>query len=127
MTSINASNTTEFFDQYVRVWNEPDPDTRKKLVARLWASDAVEYTELHEYQGHDALDERVTAAHVKFVEEGGNVFRLEADPATHHGAVLISVEMVPRTGGEPAWAGTIIAFLDGDGRIEREYQFGRNA
>lgn len=126
MTSTNASHTTEFFDQYVRVWNEPDPETRKELVRRLWAPDAVEYTEVHEYQGDEALDERVTAAYTQFVEEGGYVFRLEADPATHHGAVLISVEMIPRTGGERVWTGTIIAFLDSEGRIEREYQFGRN-
>jgi uncharacterized protein len=126
MTITDTHNTMEFVDQYLQVWNEPDPDARKELVRRLWATDAVEYTNANEYRGHTSLDERVTNAHTQFVEEGGKVFRLKTEPVTHHGAVLIAVDMIPKEGGEPVWTGTIIALLGRDGRIEREYQFGRN-
>ena len=54
------------------------------------------------------------------------MFRLATEPAAHHACVLITVEMVPAAGGPPAWIGTVMAFLDGEGRIEHEYQFGRN-
>jgi hypothetical protein len=126
MTITNAVELTEFIDRFVQVWNEPDPSTRSRLVRLLWAEDAVEYTNANEYRGHDALDVRVASAHTQFVEEGGKAFRLAAEPIAHHGSVLITVEMVPATGGPPVWIGTVIAFLDADSRIEREYQFGRN-
>lgn len=126
MTTTDV-DTTEFVDRYLQVWNESDPATRAQLVRRLWAADAVEYTEANEYQGHEALEARVSRAHTQFVEEGGFLFRLAAPPTTHHGAVLMNVEMVPAEGdGEPSWIGTIIALLDDQDRIGREYQFGRN-
>ncbi len=126
MTITDAVDLTEFIDRFVQVWNEPDSPTRSRLVRLLWAGDAVEYTNANEYHGHDALDVRVATAHTQFVEEGGFVFRLATEPAAHHDAVLMTVEMVPATGGSPVWIGTVIAFLDANGRIEREYQFGRN-
>jgi uncharacterized protein len=126
MTSTNV-DTTGFVDRYLQVWNESDPATRAQLVRELWAADAVEYTEANEYRGHEALEVRVTKAHTQFVEEGGFLFQLMAPPTTHHGAVLINVEMVPAEGGgEPPWIGTIIALLDDQDRVGREYQFGRN-
>jgi hypothetical protein len=92
----------------------------------LWAADAVQYTNANEYRGHDALEDRVTAAYTQFVEQGQYAFRPQIEPATHHDALLISLEMVPKAGGQPAWLGTVIAFLGDDGRIQKEYQFGRN-
>jgi hypothetical protein len=68
----------------------------------------------------------VANAYGQFVQEGDFVFRLASEPAAHHASVLITVEMVPAVGGPPAWIGTVMAFLDSEGRIEREYQFGRN-
>ena len=65
-------------------------------------------------------------AYGQFVQEGDFVFRLATEPAAHHAGVLVIVEMVPAAGGPPAWIGTVMAFLDAEGRIEREYQFGRN-
>ena len=127
MTTTNVADTEEFFDRYLRVWHEPDPATRKQLVRLLWAADAVQYTNANEYRGHRALEERVGAAYDQFVNQGGYVFCPEIEPATHHGALLITLKMVSKDGGQPAWFGTIIAILGGDGRIEREYQFGRNA
>lgn len=126
MTITDAVDLTEFTDRYLQVWNEPDLSTRSRLVRLLWAEDAVEYTNANEYRGHDALDVRVANAHTQFVVEGGKVFRFATEPAAHHGAVQMAVEMVSATGGPPVWIGTVIAFLDASGRIGREYQFGRN-
>ena len=126
MTTTDAQDLDNFVARFVQVWNEPDPSTRNRLVRQLWAEDAVEYTNANEYHGHAALDDRVAKAHTLFVEEGGRVFRLATEPVAHHGGVQITVDMVPSTGGPPVWTGTVIAFLDGTGHIEREYQFGRN-
>ena len=86
MTFTDAAKTEDFLDRYVQVWHEPDPATRKELVVRLWAADAVQYTNANEYRGHEALEERVATAYRQFVEQGGYVFRPEMEPATHHGA-----------------------------------------
>jgi hypothetical protein len=126
MTTTDAVITEEFLDRYLAVWHEPDPAIRKALVGLLWAADAVQYTNANEYRGHEALEERVTAAYSQFVAQGEYVFRLERAPTIHHGALLLALEMVPKGGSQPAWLGTIIAFLGDGGRIEREYQFGRN-
>ena len=126
MTITDAVDLTEFTDRFVRVWNEPDSSTRSQLIRLLWAGIAVEYTNANEYRGHEALDLRVANAYGQFVQEGDFVFRLASEPAAHHASVLITVEMVPAAGGPPAWIGTVMAFLDAEGRIEREYQFGRN-
>lgn len=126
MTVTDAINLTEFVERYVQVWNDPDPAARRHLVRALWSPDAVEFTDANEFRGHDALDGRVTAAHTRFVEEGGSRFVPAAEPAAHHDALLMTVEMGPAAGGQAVWACTILAFLDSDGRIEREYQFGRD-
>lgn len=126
MTSTDAVNTEEFLDRYLKVWHEPDAATRRELVGLLWTTDAVQFTNANEYRGHEALEDRVTGAYSQFVKQGGYLFRPEMAPVIHHHALLMALEMVPRDGGDPAWLGTIIAFLGGDGRIEREYQFGRN-
>jgi hypothetical protein len=125
MTPITEERATAFVDQYVHVWHEPDPKARLELVRSLWAADGVEFTESHEYRGHGELEARVAEAYTEFVQNGGFVFRLQGEPATHHGAVSLSVGMSPASGGETVWLGSIFALLNDDGLMEREYQFGR--
>ncbi|WAL63454.1 nuclear transport factor 2 family protein [Amycolatopsis cynarae] len=117
------SDIDTFADRYATVWNEPDPELRRKRIAELWAEDAVECTPTSEYRGHVELEPRVTAAYEQFVAGGQHVFTYPGGAVAHHGAVLFPTHMVPPGGGDPAWTGTVFVLLGEDGRITRDYQF----
>src|SRR5262249_51526227 len=36
------TDTNEFADRYVSLWNEPDPERRRRLVAELWTEDGAQ-------------------------------------------------------------------------------------
>ena len=36
---ISSRSATELADRYVALWNEPDPDRRRQLIAGLWTED----------------------------------------------------------------------------------------
>ncbi len=109
--------------RYTAVWNEPDHTRRRKAIAELWTEDGVEYSEVGEYRGHDAIEARVTSAYEQFVTTGGFVFVPAGDSVTHHNAVTFSTHMVPAAGGVPVWSGAVFMLLDQDGRIQHDYQF----
>ncbi|MGI5521099.1 nuclear transport factor 2 family protein [Micromonospora sp. CA-259024] len=117
----------EFVDRYVGVWNEPDPDARRKTITELWAEDGVEATESAEHRGHTAIEARVTEAYEEFVKAGGFVFISVNDAEGHHNAIRFTTRMVPASGGDIAWTGLVVALLDQDGRIRYDYQFAGNA
>jgi ketosteroid isomerase-like protein len=114
----------DFVDRYTAVWNEPDADVRRRMIAALWAEDGTEFTESAQHRGHAALEARITDAHEHFVQQGGFVFRAAGDAVGHHNAIRFTTFMVPATGGKTAWTGSIFAELDADGRIRHDYQFG---
>jgi hypothetical protein len=118
-----ARDTTEFGQSYVSVWNEPDPDVRRKAVAEIWSPDARSFSPAAEYGGHAAIETRVVASYHKFVEEGGYVFRSRGTAESHHGGIRLRWEMVPAAGGSAASAGVQFLVLDGDGRVRLDYQF----
>lgn len=113
----------DFVTRYVAVWNEPDPSTRRTMIASLWAADGSEYTEESRYRGHEAMESRVTEAHTELVQDGGFRFHPEYDTRAHHNAISFTTRMVPAAGGDPAWRGRVFLVLDDDGRIRVDYQF----
>jgi hypothetical protein len=116
--------TTTFVERYTAIWNESDPEVRRKTVAALWVEDGVQFTDNHEHRGHDALEARVTEAYEQFVHTGGFVFALASEVANHHNAITFTTKMIPAAGGESAWTGQIFILLAEDGRIQQDYQFG---
>ena len=55
----------------------------------------------------------------------GKGFRFHRDGpvAGHDGMVTFRATMVPSGGGAVAWNAQMVLLLDGEGRIERDYQF----
>jgi hypothetical protein len=107
----------------VAVWNEPDPERRRRGIAGLWTEDGVHLTPSLEARGYAALEDRVTGAHDKWVKAGGFVFRPSKRLDAHHDAVRLGWEMIPVSGGEVAAAGWDFLILADDGRIRVDYQF----
>jgi hypothetical protein len=114
---------TQLVDRYIAIWHEPDAEQRRRSVAQLWAEDGIQFTLSREIRGHQALEERVAAAHEEFVKTGGFLFRRLGDVQEHHDALTFKWEMVPAGGGDVAATGTIFLLLSEDGRIRFDYQF----
>ena len=116
------TDTETFAQRYLAMWNEPDSQLRHDQVRSLFADNAIDFTGTRELHGHTDIEQRVDAAHDRFVAEQQFVFRLlRADG--HHNAIRLSWEMVPQAGGEAASLGFDFLVLDTDGRIQLDYQF----
>jgi hypothetical protein len=132
----------ELVDRYVALWNEPDPDTRRRMIRELWAPDGAQVLvdppeEVRdaadrlrfsiptlEVHGYDALEARVTRAHEMFIAPGEYVFKAGGDPSRLLSNVVgLHWTMVSRADGEPAGGGFDVLALAGDGRIRTDYQF----
>ena len=117
------SDVNDLVERYVAVWNEPDPERRRRAISGLWTEDGAHFTPSLEARGYAALEARVTGAHDKWVRTGGFVFRPTPRIDGHHGTVRFGWEMIPAGGGDVAAAGSDFLILGDDGRIRVDYQF----
>jgi hypothetical protein len=125
---------------YVAMWNEPDPDARRRAIADLWTADGVHRLDppqamreqaaaigfsdpTLEIRGHDALYARVARSYEEFVAPGTYVFRPRDNAARIGDVVKFNWEMVSTDGGEIAGVGLDVLVVDDDGRIRIDYQF----
>src|SRR5262249_39810994 len=53
------SELAAFIDRYVSVWNETDPDARKRSIVALWAPDGTTCNRQLEACGYEAIEARV--------------------------------------------------------------------
>lgn len=118
---MNDIETT--VQKFVGAWNETDPTQRRRAVRELWRADGCHYMGSHDIEGHDALEERVTASNKRSVIDGGAIFR----PATHiqtlPGLVKFRWDMAKRDTGEVLSAGIGILQIDPDRKIIADYLF----
>jgi hypothetical protein len=116
------SDLNEFVQHYVALWNEPDADRRRAVIAELWSEDGVYVNQIAEYQGHDAIADAVLEAHQQFVE-AGYTFVAQDNAVGHHDVARFSWDMVRDGADEPDSIGTEVFVLAKDGRINADYQF----
>jgi hypothetical protein len=114
---------TDLVHRYLAVWHETDPDARRTAITEIWSEHAKDCTGDNDYTGRAAIEERVTAAHDKWVAQEDFVFRLLSDADIHHDAIRFPWEMVPAGGGKAASAGVQFLLLDPDGLVRFDYQF----
>ena len=132
----------ELVDRYVALWNEPDPDIRRRLISELWAPDGAQVLvdppeairnaadrlkfsipplEVH---GYDALEAGVTRAHEMFIAPGEYVFKRGGNASRPLGNVIsFTWTMASRADGETAGGGLDVLAIGTDGRIRTDYQF----
>lgn len=65
----------------------------------------------------------MAGAYRKFVAEGGFSFVRSSAVAHHHDTIALTIDMVPKGGGDAAWRGIVFIELDSNGKIKRDYQF----
>jgi hypothetical protein len=112
----------EFITQYVAVWNEPDPDIRRKWIAGIWSDRASLYNRIKEYHGHAGIEAAVQRSYDLFGSRGFT-FRPREEPISHHGAIRFNWEMIAPADDQVDSIGTQFLVLEDDGRIRLDYQF----
>jgi hypothetical protein len=117
------SNDEELVQSFVSVWNETDPQRRREMVRSLWRTDGRHLMGAHDVEGHEALEQRVTASNQSNVVDKNFVFRPATGIQTLPGVVKFRWDMVRRDTGEVVSAGVGFLTLDQARRIKCDYLF----
>jgi hypothetical protein len=102
-------------DSYIAMWNEPDPDARRRLVAQTMTDDATYVDPLMQGEGVDQITTMIGAAQQQFP---GHRFALHTAPDAHHDSVRFSWSL-RADGAEPAAIGVDFASVADDGRLRK--------
>jgi hypothetical protein len=127
-------------ETYIELWNEPDADRRRRMIAELWAPDGrhvlqppqeiraiaaqpgIALTAILEAQGHEQIETRATSVYEHWVGSEGMRFRGRDDADRLDDVVKLHWEGVAQDGTVAA-VGLSILVLAADGRIARDYTF----
>ena len=144
MSEANAFPETKaaekLADRYLALWNEPDADRRRRLIAELWAQDGrhilqppqeiraiaaqpgIAMTAILEARGYEEIEARAASAYAHWVGSEGLRFRGRDDAERLGDVVKFHWEAVAKDGTVFA-VGLSILVLAANGRIERDYTF----
>ena len=133
-------DSKQLADRYLALWNEPDADRRRRMIAELWTEDGthilqppqeiraiaaqpgIGLTAILEAQGYAAIEARTASAHEHWVGSEGLSFRGRDDAERLGDVVKLHWEAVAKDGTVVA-VGLSFLVLAADGRIERDYTF----
>lgn len=127
-------------DQYLGMWNEPDPSVRRRTITSIFAADAhhavgapIEMRDAAfslgfprltlDVRGHTDLEFRVAQAYAEFVGSGQYRFEPRGEARRVGQVVMFGWQMVATANGELAGTGTDVIVLDLAGRIVTDHQF----
>jgi len=100
--------------QYVEVWNTPDPDVRRRVMAASCTPD-VRYTDpQYDVSGYAELEALVSGFGSRFP---GHQFRLSSAIDQHHGRARWSWEMLGPDGDTVVVSGADFGILAEDNRL----------
>ena len=137
---ISSRSTAELAEKYVALWNEPDADRRRRMIAALWAEDGrhilqppqeiraiaaqpgIALPAILKAQGYKEIEARAASAYEHWVGSEGLSFRGRDDADRLDDVVKLHWEAVAKDGKVFA-VGLSILVLAADGRIERDYTF----
>lgn len=115
-----ATPIRDVVDRYIAVWNEPDADARRRVVAELWTEDGTYTDPLAAAEGHEAVEAVIAGAREQFP---GHVFKLFGDIDAHHDVVRFGWELVPEGGDESVVVGFDVAVATSNGSLRNVYGF----
>jgi hypothetical protein len=137
---ISSRSAAELADKYLALWNEPDADRRRRMIAELWTEDArhilqppreiraiaarpgLALTAILEARGHEQIEARAASAYQHWVGSQGLSFRGRDDAERLGDVVKFHWEAVAND-DELFAVGLNFLVLAADGRIERDYTF----
>lgn len=116
-----SAEVSALVERYLAVWNESDPDSRRRQIAGLWSEDGTHVLPSSEIRGLEAIEAEIVRTHAASIAKG---FRFSAAKAEgHHDVVRFDWQMQPSAGGKAVVAGSTLVVLDDAGLIRRDYQF----
>ena len=137
---ISSRSAAELAENYIALWNEPDADRRRRMIAELWTEDGrhilqppheiraiaarpgVAMTAILEARGYEEIEARAASAYDHWVGSEGLSFRGRDGADRLADVVTFHWEAVARD-GEVAGVGLNVLVVAADGRIERDYTF----
>jgi hypothetical protein len=137
---IRTREAGQLADRYVALWNEADPERRRRLIAELWTEDGSqilqppqEMRELAarpgiglvatlEARGYAELEARAATSYEHWVGSEGLSFGRRDDAERLGDIVKFHWQAVDKD-GEAFGGGLNVLVLAADGRIERDYTF----
>jgi len=130
----------ELADRYLALWNEPDADRRRRMIAELWTEDGRHFlqppqeiraiaaqpgigmTAILEARGYEEIAARAASSYGHWIGSEGFSFRGRDDADQLGDVVKFHWEAVNKD-GEVSGVGLNFLVLAADGRIERDYVF----
>jgi|SRR4051794_9044182 hypothetical protein len=137
---ISSRSAAELAEKYVALWNEPDPNRRRRMIAKLWDEDGrhilqppqeiramaaqpgIAMTAILTAQGYEEIEARAASVYEHWVGSEGLSFRGRDDAGRLGDVVKLHWEAVANDGTVFA-VGLSFLVLAADGRIERDYTF----
>ena len=137
---MSSRSAAELAARYIALWNEPDADRRRRMIAELWTDDGTHILQPPQEiravaarpgiglpailvaRGHEEIQARAASAYEHWVGSEGLSFRGRADAERLGDVVKFHWEAVARD-GEVVGVGLNFLVLAADGRIERDYTF----
>ena len=137
---ISSQSAAELAEQYIALWNEPDTDRRRRMIAELWTEDGrhilqppqqirviaaqpgLAMTAILEARGYEEIEARAASAYEHWVGSEGLSFRRRDDAQRLGDVVKFHWEAVGKD-GELFAVGLNFLLLAANGRIERDYTF----
>jgi hypothetical protein len=135
-----SRTAAELSERYFALWNEPDAERRRRMIAELWTEDGryilqppqeirgiaaqpgLGLPAILEARGHAEIEARAASAYEHWVGSEGIRFRGRADAERLGDVVKFHWEAIAEDGGVFA-VGLNFLVLAADGRIERDYVF----
>ncbi|MFE3186547.1 nuclear transport factor 2 family protein [Streptomyces violascens] len=109
-------------EKYVASWAEPDAGMRRKVIAEIWAEDAIYKNAFVEFHGRKGVEDAVTQAYDLFVATKGATFKVTKVDISMD-AVRYTWEMTFPGAAEPEAIGTQVVILDENGLMANDHQF----
>jgi hypothetical protein len=110
----------EIAESYLAAWNEPDAETRRKLVDEVFATDATLTDPLAEVSGREAITALIEGARAQFP---GMTFTLGGAVDRHHHLARFTWHLGPAGAPEPLVVGFDVVELNADGKIRAVHGF----
>ena len=101
-------------ERYIELWNETDPQSRKKLIASAWTEDAIYVDPMMKGQGHAEISALIGAVHERFP---GYRFQLSGAPDGHGDRLRFSWAL-GAPDAAPVAHGTDFGIVAEDGRLK---------
>jgi hypothetical protein len=137
---ISSRSAAELAEKYFALWNEPDADRRRRMIAELWTEDGrhilqppqeirgiaaqpgIGLTAILEARGYEEIEARAASAYEHWVGSEGLRFRGRDDADRLADVAKLGWEAVAGD-GTVSGVGLTVLVLAADGRIARDYTF----